>query len=85
MNNDQSQPDIERLVTDAARTIALLDLIIKRDDPEAIRLAAERAAESYDDLLRRRGGVQLSEPEAALFQAMMDRLRALLRFLNSKR
>lgn len=76
--------DVHNLLADAARALALMDCISSRDDAETLRLAADRATELHDELLQRRDGVRLSDLDAALFQGMMDRLKARRRFLRGK-
>jgi len=73
------------LLIDAAKALAMLDRISTRDDTESLTLAAARATELYDQLLRRGTAAHLPEYEAELFQSLMDRLKAQIRFLRSAR
>ena len=76
------QEQIRQFVQDASRVSADLDQISRRDRPEQRARAVAAGSQAYAELLERERSLTLSGADVARVQAILDGIRARLRFLS---
>ena len=79
---DWHQIAVELLMTDADLALQSITAFFAEDDQQAVARVVRNTREVYENILKKRAEVQLSEQEAALFDGKMERLRARLRFMG---
>lgn len=76
---------VNQLVQEATELAARLDALGARDYREITLLALQRAEEDYAALMERRAALTASAGETAALDALLDNLRARLKFFAKRR
>lgn len=76
---------VNQLVREATELAARLDALGARDYREITLLALQRAEEDYAALVERRAALATSAGETAALDALLDNLRARLKFFARRR
>lgn len=76
---------VNQLVGEASELAARLDALGARDYREITLLALQRAEEEYAALVERRALVTASAADTATLDALLDNLRARLKFFAKRR
>ena len=79
------QLSVNQLIQEATELAARLDALGARDYREITLLALQRAEEDYSALVERRASLVASAGEAATLDALLDNLRARLKFFAKRR
>ncbi|HKR26556.1 MAG TPA: hypothetical protein VJS11_03840 [Acidobacteriaceae bacterium] len=79
------QLSVNQLIQEATELAARLDALGARDYREITLLALQRAEEDYSALVERRASLVASAGEAAALDALLDNLRARLKFFAKRR
>ena len=76
------QETIQQFVQDASRVSSDLDQISRRDRPEQRARAVAAGSQAYAELLEREHSLRLSPADMSRLEAILDGIRARLRFLS---
>ena len=73
---------VNEFIADVFRLSAGLDSVSRRDNAERVAAIVRSAREAYELLLQRQHALKLPADDAEMIQAMLERIRARLRFLS---
>lgn len=76
---------VKQLVQEATDLAARLDALGAREYREITLLALQRAEEEYAGLLKRRASLAATAGETAALDALLDNVRARLKFFAKRR
>ena len=76
---------VNQLIQEASELAARLDALAARDYREITLLALQRAEEEYAALVERRAALAASAGQTAALDALLDNLRARLKFFAKRR
>ena len=79
---DDMQSNINQFVIDLCRLSHDLEGFSWRERPEVLATAVEKGTAAYSELLKRRSSLDLSPRDASMVEAMMNTVKARLRFLS---
>lgn len=79
---DEMQDRINELAVDICRLKSYLEWLSRRGDPAERGLAAERARQSYAELLQRIPALALGREDKSRIHALLKSVRARLRLLR---
>ena len=75
---------VNQLIQEASELAARLDALAARDYREITLLALQRAEEEYAALVERRAALAASAGQTAALDALLDNLRARLKFFAKR-
>jgi len=73
---------VNQYVADICRLTSQLGAVSKRDPAETRSAAVEKARAIYEELLTRKNTFQIPRDEIPMVEAMLDRIKAQLKFLS---
>jgi hypothetical protein len=73
---------VNQYVADICRLTSQLGAVSKRDPAEIRSAAVEKARAIYEELLTRKSTFQIPRDEKPMVEAMLERIKAQLKFLS---
>ena len=74
---------VDRFIRDASELGRRLDLVSTRDSRSVVSAVVQSGREDYQWLLSQRPGLSLSARDELLIEAMLDSIRARIKFLGT--